>query len=311
MDRFEIYNRNILGKGSFGEVCLALDKVQRKLVAVKIEKKGPTKSYLKKEAEILQDLSDIDSSKMVNHSQVYHPGYSNIIKIIAFVSASHDYYMFTELYGPNLDTLHRKCSQTFPIGTVKWLAGQMLNGIQYCHSKGILHRDIKPANFMVVFSPPHKKICLCDFGLSSPYLIRSGTSVEHIPYKTDISCVGNMRFMSKHVHRGIQPSRRDDIYSLIYVIIYLPKGTLPWKEGHVKGMPYSQKHNRFYVLKSGTSNKEIANSIGDCDEFTEGMMACLDYLDTLKYENPIDYELIRSKVMLNEEPDPNIMWKIS
>jgi serine/threonine protein kinase len=111
--------------------------------------------------------------------------------------------------------------------------------IEKIHEKGVIHRDIKPENFMIAQAQaqpqPHdhnhnhspnsvKKLHIIDFGLSRIYM-KDGA---HIPNKPNSSIVGTMRYISTHIHEGNVYSRRDDIISILYVIIYLLKGRLPW-----------------------------------------------------------------------------------
>jgi len=75
------------------------------------------------------------------------------------------------------------------------------------------------------------KIYLIDYGLSMVYWRVKDN--QHIPYKEGKSFVGTTRFASRNIHKGYQSSRRDDLESLAYMLIYFLKGRLPWqlKEG--------------------------------------------------------------------------------
>lgn len=285
LTRFEICTNKIIGMGSFGKVCLALDKPEKKLVAVKIEDKRSRKTLLKKEADILTSLGQHD----------------NIIRLVAYLEDRNNNYMFTELYGPNIDTLHRKYNRSFPMDTVLRLAGQMLAAVEHCHRRGIVHGDIKPANFMVVFNPPHTRICLGDYGLSSRYMVDG----QQIPYRTDVPRVGNMRFMSKNIHRSIQGAPRDDMYSLVYTFVYYPTGWLPWSGDSIQGMSGSQRHNKLYVIKSKASSREIVKKLKDV-KYASAMAEYLEYLDTLEYNSVVDYNKLRVKI--HTDTDPQQPW---
>ena len=93
-----------------------------------------------------------------------------------------------------------------------------------------------------------KKVNIIDFGLSRIY-IKDGT---HIPNKQNSSIVGTMRYISTHIHEGNVYSRRDDIISILYVIIYLLKGKLPWCGLKVESGDKRTKAEMVYEVKKRT-----------------------------------------------------------
>lgn len=101
---------------------------------------------------------------------------------------------------------------------VKFL--KILEGV---HKKFIIHRDLKPENFLV---QGEKDMMLIDFGLSKRYVDHRG---RHIPRTENKPFRGTLRYCSINMHLGVENSRRDDLESLGYVIIYFCKGKLPWQ----------------------------------------------------------------------------------
>ena len=84
----------------------------------------------------------------------------------------------------------------------------------------------------------NKQLYLIDFGLCKRYDY-DGQHIEeiHNPNKT---IIGSVNFVSLNVHKGIEPGRRDDIESCIYIILFLLQGgQLSWfKERDINKIVY-------------------------------------------------------------------------
>ena len=105
----------------------------------------------------------------------------------------------------------------------------VLNLIERIHSIGYIHCDIKPDNIMIgdhEWDPKERnKIYLIDFGISIRYLNENG---EHLPMKKKVPFKGNIIFSSKHAFEEISLSRRDDIISLLYFLIFCINSDVTW-----------------------------------------------------------------------------------
>jgi serine/threonine protein kinase len=93
----------------------------------------------------------------------------------------------------------------------------MIKRVEYIHSRRIIHRDIKPDNFTIGRDKNKHRIFIIDFGLAKKYMSSSGT---HIRYREGKSLTGTARYASISTHLGIEQSRRDDIESVGYLLIY-------------------------------------------------------------------------------------------
>ena len=103
--------------------------------------------------------------------------------------------------------------------------------IRILHEMGYVHNDLKLDNILIGYKDP-SLIYLIDFGLTCRYLNENQTHVEKI-YTQKFS--GNFLFASLNSCRGNNKSRRDDIQSLMYIMIYLlNKSYLPWGDFHKK-----------------------------------------------------------------------------
>lgn len=164
---------------------------------------------------------------------------------------------------------------------------EMLQIISRVHDAGIVHRDIKPENFMICFPKSDneskesdcKRLRIIDFGLSKFY--KKGD--KHVINTSDRSIVGTMRYISTHIHDGNVYSRRDDIISIMYVSIYLLKGTLPWC-----GM--SPKKDDKLTKEQMVYNKKVQATLNEvCEGIPALFMKLLEYAYRLEYEEKPDY----------------------
>ena len=151
--------------------------------------------------------------------------------------------------------------------------------LQGIHSKYIVHRDLKPENFLI---DSKNKLTIVDFGLSKRYVDHKG---RHIPRTENKAFRGTLRYCSINMHLGVENTRRDDLESLGYVIIYFMKGRLPWQ-----GIPSGQNRTKAITQKKiKTSLDELCR--GTPKEMQEYMSVCrnLGFDETPDYKQLIDF----------------------
>jgi serine/threonine protein kinase len=199
-----------LGKGSFGSVYHIMHKETGNEQAVKIEEKS-SRSQLKNEYKIYKNL--------------IRNGVSGIPNIVDYFESKKLCFMIMQLLGDSLDHKFNNYGK-FDLSTVLKLGIKIIGLLENIHDAGYLHRDIKPNNFLVGTGHDYNKIYVMDFGLSKKYITNDG---EHIKFRDGRSLVGTARYASINVHMGFEPSRRDDLESVGYMLIYFLKKKLPWQ----------------------------------------------------------------------------------
>ena len=132
-------------------------------------------------------------------------------------------------------------------------------------------------------------IRLIDFGLATPYLethiSTDGTEERvHIP-KAHKCFQGNLAFSSKNCFKEVTLSRRDDLISLAYFLLYLATGKLPFVKHN---LPLMDQINRIKRKKNKQKPKKFCGAY-KCDyliEFTE-------YTYSLRFEDEPDYNYLK------------------
>ena len=102
----------------------------------------------------------------------------------------------------------------------------MISRLEEFHSKGFIHRDIKPSNFVWgKFSGNNNElkdhIFLIDYDLS--YKFKSELN-SHISFQIEDSIVGNITYKSINASAFVNQTRRDDLESVIYCLLYFING---------------------------------------------------------------------------------------
>ena len=124
---------------------------------------------------------------------------------------------------------------------------------------------------------------------------------QHIPMQTGKNLTGTARYASLNTHRGYEQSRRDDLESAAYLLIYLLKGELPWQ--HIRAETKYEKYQqigytRHAVLKVLTflcvnsHMKETLSIERLCKGLPTHVAQFLRYCRQLKFEEKPSYHYL-------------------
>ena len=206
--RFVLWEK--IGAGSFGEIYKAEDIETGGMVAVKLEPTVITHPQLQREARIYRLLN-----REIGISQMFWYGSEKGYNVMAM-----------QLLGQSLEKCFEVSRKRLSLKTVLMLAEQSISLLETLHRHGMIHRDIKPENFVLGGIDNPNQLYMIDFGLAKPYLDSKG---EHFPISYGHSLTGTARYASVRALQGVEQSRRDDLESLAYSLVYLLKGSLPWQ----------------------------------------------------------------------------------
>ena len=256
-----------LGEGSFGNVYKAF--YDDEYYALKMEDISLDYDLLENEATILNYLQGPNIPKFISFSK--DKGYNVLVM---------------ELLDQSLDNILSKLRR-FSVKTVAMLGYQLIKILKYIHDKHIIHRDIKPDNLAMGRKELNGTLYIIDFGLAKKF--RSSRTLKQFPLIKRHSLTGTARYASINALQGYEQSRRDDLESAMYVLMFFLRGNLPWQNIKIKG-----KHDKYLKIcnkKKEISSKELGKNFPS--EFAE----LLEYFKNLGYTEDPDYEMCLKKML--------------
>ena len=256
----------LIGKGTFSNVYLSLNTKTNKYVEIKKKKKNSNGvELLESEAFLLYSLRGFGIPEVLSYGRTKT---HNILVL--------------PLLGNSLLDLFISRNKNIHINDICLLAIQILDRIEWIHSNNIVYRDIKPENFLFGKKDP-EVLYLIDFGLCRKY--KSSTTGKHIKPKNMGKFTGTSRYASLYAMAGNEQSRRDDIESIGYMIIFLMKKKLPWQG--IKGNSYKECYHKLYMMKKYIEIKEL------CKGLPGEIIDYMNYARRLKFEEEPNYKYLK------------------
>ena len=259
-NKYELINK--IGSGSFGSIYRGKNIRTDENVAIKIESINENINLLKNETKVYQYLSSFN--------------YNGIPKLKWYGIDEKYNYMVINLLGSSLSKLKRKYN-IIPLDITLSLGIQMLERIKFIHIKGLIHRDIKPDNFLLGINENKKILHLIDFGFCKKYLKDDG---KHIEIKKLNKIIGTPSFISINIHNLLEPSRRDDLESFVYILLYLYYDKLEWNENYSEE---EEKNDNMKLMKINIIKKK---------ELPNVFLLMLNYIRNLEFNEEPNYDYL-------------------
>eukprot|EP01062_Namystynia_karyoxenos_P017588 TRINITY_DN16485_c0_g2_i1.p1 TRINITY_DN16485_c0_g2~~TRINITY_DN16485_c0_g2_i1.p1 ORF type:complete len:443 (+),score=135.04 TRINITY_DN16485_c0_g2_i1:120-1448(+) len=261
-----------LGSGSFGDIYFGTDTVTSEPVAIKLENVRTRHPQLIFESRLYKLLRQADE-KMSGIPRVHWFGIEGEFNA-----------MVLDLLGPSLEDLFRFCGRRFSVKTTLMLTEQILTRVQYIHSRLFIHRDLKPDILLMGSGKKGHQVYVIDFGLAKRFC--DVKTDEHIKYREGKTLSGTARYASINTHRGCEQSRRDDLESVAYILLYFLRGSLPWQS--LKASSRLDKYAFICEKKVALSPETL------CRDLPREFCTFLQYTRALDFDQAPDYEYLKT-----------------
>jgi serine/threonine protein kinase len=251
---------NKIGEGSFGSIYKCQNTRTKELVAIKVEPIKNDTKLLKNESIIYQYLNNC----------------LGIPTVKWFGKDNTNYYMVINLLGESLQNLIEK-KNTFSLKLTLQIGIKIIMLLKTIHDKGLVHRDVKPDNFLFGLNNDKKNIYIIDFGFCKSYL----NGETHIELKKTKNLIGSLNYASMNSHDYLELSRRDDLESLGYMLLYFYLGKLKWQNMSI--LEYNENLNELI--------KQMKKNIYS-DDIPEVFIIYFKYVRCIEFSEKPNYFII-------------------
>ena len=275
-----------ISKGNYSLIYSGINIETNESVAIKLESRN-----IKEENQLLPN--EIFYLYKLRHS----PG---IVRIITTGRTKKYNILIEPLLGSTLYSLYLDHNKNFTLKDICLISIQCITRLESVHNKGIIHCDIKPENFSIGLKDK-RIIYLIDFGLSKKY--RSDRTKRHIQFNITKTMCGTARYASMNALSGLQLSRRDDLESLSYMILYFLLKKLPWQGITAKNLEkrYKKIYDKKAELEKWDKFKELPTQIQNFVKYCRSLGFSQDH----KLMKSYFYDLMNIN---NFYDDKNFSW---
>lgn len=313
-DEYYYCTNNIIYKGEKSEIYRGKQKINNSIdslsgkssLSICVKKEPPFLKYpeLSKEFSILDYLQkylekDKDGNipcPFIPKIYNYYPGYES------------PSFLIEQLLGSSIDTIFKMCQRKFSLMSSLIIIQQILQIIQKLHEKGIIHRNLNPTKFLfgkeettdILMSKmlkkeikinPNSQLYLIDYSEAKQF---RDSENGHIKFKDKVKDFSftNKFFCSIWAELKMEQSRRDDLYSIFYIMIYLFLGKLPWFK--IKGKNKEDKREKIRNLKLSLSNFELCKNVDNI--ISNEVELFVFYLNGLSFEDEPNYNYLNQLI---------------
>eukprot|EP00796_Vickermania_ingenoplastis_P009311 gene9311-6550_t len=250
--------RRKIGNGSFGDIYMAYDTVTSSVVAVKLERKSIHYPQLEYEMSVYQILHPFDNKTTSrNPPPVDGSGAASPRRSMPAAATPR------RNGGPK--------SMPNPLNPLSAPPLPIIPGIPRAH------QFLKEGEYNIMV------LDLCGPSLEDPFLDKK--THQHLPFSDKKPLTGTARYCACNAHRGYELSRRDDLESIGFLLVYFAKGSLPWQG--IPGKDQRQKTHKIGETKLATSLESL------CEGLPSAFLTYMNYCRNLEFPQEPDYEYLR------------------
>jgi serine/threonine protein kinase len=281
-----------VGRGGYGAIYLATILETRADCALKVENRRQRKRALRRECAVFIHLQ----------------GCQYVPTLLHYLETDDYTFLAMECLGPSVSSVRKALpGHVFSLSTTIRIGIEVIRGLRELHSRGYLHRDVKPSN-LVVRPSRRRPIAIIDLGLARQFI--DPATNEPFPKRARPGFAGTTRYASTNAMKGKEQSQRDDLISLLYSLVELRTGKLPWKNAgrdKAKGLALRKrtppdklfrKLPQQFISLFNIVNRTGLFEVPDYDLMIAFLVQAMQENDC-SFDDPYDWEGITDRHMAN------------